>query len=135
MTERIIIKHPVDLVAHLNSIRSRKQEHFGVAFLDSGLELISKKILFVGGISRTIVDKKVIYWEACKKKANGVILFHNHPSYNLTPTKEDIDLTNDLAKGFDLLGISLLDHIIVSKYGFNSFVESGLLLNLAVITE
>lgn len=100
-----------------------KQEHFGIILLNSQREIIQTKCLFVGSDNTCQVHKKMIFWLACQKSASAIVLFHNHPSGNPAPSDVDISLTNDIVKGGELLGIQILDHLIVSKNGYYSFVS------------
>ncbi len=78
-----------------------------------------------GGITGTIVDQRLIFAVALKCNATGIILCHNHPSGKLLPSEEDITLTKSIGKCAELLGVSLLDHLIISKNGFYSFSNEG----------
>lgn len=124
MKERIRICHPQDCVSLLLRYRRKKQEHFGAIFLNSQKEVIQIKDFFKGSDCVCQVYPKLIFWQACKKEASAIILFHNHPSGNETPSKDDIDLTNNFVKGGELIGIQILDHIIIGKNGYYSFLEN-----------
>ena len=100
-----------------------KQEHFGIILLNSQREIIQTKCLFVGSDNICTVHKKMIFWLACKKSASAIVLFHNHPSGNTDPSDYDINLTNEIVKGGELLGIQILDHLVVSKNGYYSFAD------------
>jgi DNA repair protein RadC len=78
-----------------------------------------------GGISGTIVDIRIILSVALKCNASSIILVHNHPSGNLTPSEADIKITDKLKNACELLEIYLLDHLIISKEGYYSFAKSG----------
>ena len=80
-----------------------------------------------GGIAGTVADPKIIFACALKCAASGIILSHNHPSGNLTPSQADIDLTKKLSAGAKLLDIQLLDHIIITSEAYYSFADEGLL--------
>lgn len=80
-----------------------------------------------GGISGTVADPKIIFVTALKALASGIILAHNHPSGNLTPSQADIDLTKKLKEGGKFLEISILDHIILTSESYYSFADDGLL--------
>ena len=69
----------------------------------------------------------MIFWLACQKSASAIVLFHNHPSGNPDPSGYDINLTDDIVKGGELLGIQILDHIIISRCGYYSFLEHDLM--------
>jgi DNA repair protein RadC len=100
-----------------------KQEHFGVIFLNSSKEVIQTKCFYVGWDNRCFVQPKMIFWKACKLEASSMILFHNHPSGNTEPSDFDIELTKNFEKGGKLLGIQVLDHIIIGRYDYYSFLE------------
>ena len=122
-----ILTSPWETVRLLKGYANRKQEHFGIILLDAGRKVIEKKVLFVGGSARCPVDVKVVFWEACKKEASGIILFHNHPNGNSGPSKLDLETTEAIAHGSEILGIELLDHIIVSERDYFSFLEHNLI--------
>lgn len=80
-----------------------------------------------GGLSGTLADPKVIFAVALKACASGMILAHNHPSGELSPSDADISLTRKLKSGGDILQINVHDHLIVSRYGFYSFLDEGMM--------
>ena len=129
------VKNSSDVVELLKSYRFKKQEHFGIICLDSGYNVISKKVLFKGGVDGALVYKNILYWEMCKKSASAIIIFHNHPGGNVLPSKEDIATTQDIENGCNLLGISLLDHVIVSKHRYYSFKEHDKIGNTETETK
>jgi DNA repair protein RadC len=100
-----------------------RQEHFGVVFLNSQREVIQTKCFFVGSDNACHVYGKIVWWKACKLEASSIILFHNHPSGDTSPSDLDIELTKEFEKGGALLGIQVLDHIIIGKYDYYSFLE------------
>ncbi len=78
-----------------------------------------------GGISGTVVDIKIVLSVALKCHASGIILVHNHPSGNLTPSESDKQITKKLKQACELLDINLLDHLIITKENYYSFSDSG----------
>ena len=78
-----------------------------------------------GGITASLVDVRLIFAVALKCNATGIIICHNHPSGNLKASKADINLTNKIKECSTLLDITLIDHLIISKTGFYSFINSG----------
>ena len=122
-TKKITILNPGNCVSLLTKYSRMKQEHFGVIFLNSQKEVIQTKCFFVGSDNRCNIYPKIVFWKACKLEASAMILFHNHPSGNTTPSQNDIELTERFEKGGNLLGIQILDHIIISKYDYYSFLE------------
>lgn len=124
MKERKTICNPQDCVVLLLKYGRMKQEHFGVIYLNSKREVIQTKCFFVGSDNICSVYPKLVFWKACTLKASSMILFHNHPSGNPEPSEYDIKLTDSFVKGGELLGIQVLDHVIVSKYRYHSFLEN-----------
>lgn len=123
MKERIRICHPQNCVTLLRRYTRMRQEHFGVVFLNSQREVIQTKCFFVGSDNACHVYGKIVWWKACKLEASSIILFHNHPSGDTSPSDLDIELTKEFEKGGALLGIQVLDHIIIGKYDYYSFLE------------
>jgi DNA repair protein RadC len=80
-----------------------------------------------GGTTGTVVDVKLVFSVALKCNASSIIISHNHPSGNLNPSESDKVMTEKLRKAGDYLDIKLLDHIIVTKHGFFSFADEGLI--------
>ncbi len=125
--ESIVIRSPADTLSLIHPYGKKKQEHFGVICLDGGYGVKSRKVLFVGGTAKCQVDLKVIFWEICRREAEAVIFFHNHPAGEISPSVPDRKTTEELAEGLKTLGIQLLDHIIIGRYGYFSFLEHGLI--------
>ncbi|MFO7790205.1 MAG: RadC family protein [Bacteroidota bacterium] len=108
-------------------IRELPHEEFWVIYVDRGNQVIESKRLSTGGTVGTIVDIKLIMKHAIDILAQGIVLSHNHPSGNHTPSKGDIDHTYKLRDAAKLFDIKLLDHVIISDQGYYSFVDNGLL--------
>lgn len=109
--------HVIPLVGNL--IESR-QEHLMAFYLNARSELIHKALISKGTATASIAHPRDILWPAIEQGAVQIILVHNHPSGSLTPSTEDIHMTITIRKAAELLGFTLLDHIIVSKEGFKS---------------
>ena len=120
------IRHPSDVLNYIK-IANKKWEHFGVILLNGNHEIIKNKVLFVGGLSAATVDLRVVFYTAIKNLASGIIVYHNHPSGNCEPSKQDLETTKRLKDAGKLLGIQLLDHVIVGKGNYMSFMEYDLL--------
>lgn len=114
---------PKDVVPLIQKYAKHKQERFGCVFLNAVHDVIKVKVFFIGSDSRCMVTPRIIFWDACKKNVNSMIVFHNHPSGNPNPSAEDFNLTKGLVKAGDVLGIEILDHVIVSRTGYYSFLE------------
>jgi DNA repair protein RadC len=80
-----------------------------------------------GGLNGTVADPKVLFTEALKSCASGIILAHNHPSGELDPSRENTALTNKIKAGADLLDFKVLDHLIISKDSYYNFADEGLM--------
>jgi DNA repair protein RadC len=100
-------------------------EMFVAVFVNKGNRVIDSSIFSQGGITGTVVDVKTIARRAIEIGASGVIVSHNHPSGNLSPSNEDKSLTKKLKQGLNTLDIALIDHIIVSDEGYYSLSDSG----------
>ncbi|MCI8394009.1 MAG: DNA repair protein RadC [Bacilli bacterium] len=112
----------------LNIFQSRlekmTQEHFIAVFLNSKNEVIQFRTIFIGSANRSIVHPRDIFKEAIKYSAVKIIVLHNHPSGDPTPSKEDAIFTNRLLKSGELLQIPLIDHIIIGAQNYYSFYDS-----------
>jgi len=121
-SESVVLDKPEKAASFLRyKIGYEDKEHFVALFLDINKNLISFKNLFSGTVDRLSVYPREIAEEAIAKKASFVLVSHNHPSGNLTPSEEDIKLTDKLINALDSLDIKMADHIIISKKGFYSF--------------
>jgi DNA repair protein RadC len=103
------------------------QEEFKVLLLNRANNALGIYSLSKGGISGTIVDVRLLFAVALKCNASGVIICHNHPSGNTTPSEADITLTKKIKKCSELFDITLIDHLIITKSTFYSFSTEGLL--------
>jgi len=102
-------------------------EQFKVIFTNRANKVLGVFEVSTGGIAGTVADPKLIFVAALKAGATGLILSHNHPSGNLTPSHADIELTRKIKQGGQLLEIQLLDHIIITSESYYSFADEGLL--------
>ena len=105
----------------------KKQEYFYCLYLDNSKKVIKNKMLFLGTLNYSTVHPREIFKEAYLVNATSIICIHNHPTGNITPSKNDIELTNNLVKIGMLLGIKIDDHIIISKNNYYSFFENNLI--------
>lgn len=104
-----------------------RHEVFMVLFLSQSNKVIYHKIVSSGGITGTVADPKIIFREALEHDAIKLVLCHNHPSGELRPSREDINLTKRISDAAVLLDMKVLDHLIVSSQGYYSFSDEGLL--------
>ena len=106
-------------------LRRESREVFAVLCLDSALNLIHYEVLFVGGITSCAVCIKQVLRHALTHAATQLIIAHNHPHTDATPSHADNQLTNRLAEACSLLDITLIDHIIVGRNDTLSYAEQG----------
>ena len=102
-------------------------EKFYVIYLSSSNEVIEFEENSTGTLDRSSVYPREIYKRVISLNAKSIILAHNHPSDNITPSKSDIELTNEIAKGLKNFGALLIEHIIITKNSYFSFLEEGLI--------
>ncbi|QAT60969.1 DNA repair protein RadC [Acidilutibacter cellobiosedens] len=131
-TRNPIISSPNDASAFFHSIMEKiyDKEAFVVAFLNTKNRIIDHEVVSVGTINSSIVHPREVFRNAIINKANSVILCHNHPSGDINPSAEDITITRRLKETGEILGISVLDHLIINGINQNkmySFKEKGVL--------
>lgn len=108
-----------------NILGDKKQEYFYAVYLDTKGNYLGKKCLFIGTINNSVVHPREIFKEAYLLSANGIICIHNHPSGDVTPSKEDILLTLRIKEIGMIHGINLLDHVIIGNNSYYSFYDNG----------
>ena len=101
------------------------QEKFLVVYLDTKKYVISKKVIFVGTVNSSSITPRDVFREAVKLNSVSMILVHNHPAGSVTPSYEDIYLTNEFIKLGRMMGVSVIDHLIIGKNNYYSFRESN----------
>ena len=122
------ISCPVDVVGFFQKhIGHSVQEHFTALFLNARNAPLGWREISRGSVSASIVHPRECFLPAISLAASGVILAHNHPSNDPSPSKDDLDLTRRLVKAGELLGIEVLDHLIIVDNGFLSLKEKGLM--------
>ena len=107
-----------------DKIGEKKQEYFYCVYLDNQKKVLDDKLLFIGTINYSVVHPREIFKEAYLLGASAIICIHNHPGGNVLPSKQDIEITNNLVEVGKLLGIKVLDHIIICKEKYYSFLEN-----------
>lgn len=121
------IINPKDIVPFVKAYSMQPQEYFVCITLNGGHEILQIRVVSIGTINKAIVHPREVFSEALKENAAAIIVCHNHPSGNCEPSEDDINTTRVLMKAADILGISLLDHVIFDKNSYFSFVEHNLL--------
>lgn len=125
---RFVVRCPEDAAEYLRDMEGLQQEHFDVIFLNTKNEIIGRKNIFKGSLNASIVHPRETFKEAVKVSAASIIVTHNHPSGDPSPSQEDIQVTKRLAAAGKMIGIEVLDHIIIGSNGrFTSIKEKGYL--------
>ncbi len=104
-----------------------KKEHFKSIFLDSRKRIIKEETIFIGSLNTSIIHPREIFQAAFEEGAAAIILLHNHPSGDPKPSDDDIEITEQLAKAGEILGIEVIDHLIIGHNRYFSFKEKGYL--------
>ncbi|MFT4534135.1 MAG: DNA repair protein RadC [Saprospiraceae bacterium] len=102
-------------------------EEFWILLLNRGSKLIKKIKISSGGVNAVLADPRLIFKHAIENLSSVIILVHNHPSGNLKPSREDINITKKLHEGAKLLDMSVPDHLIITQEGYFSFADEGLM--------
>jgi DNA repair protein RadC len=116
-----------DLVARLDSIRNKQQEHFVALTLDGGQRLIAQRTITIGILDTVLAHPREVFSDAIVDRAATVVVAHNHPSGDPKPSNKDITLTQQLAAAGQLLGVPLSDHLVLTKTEVYSFRQHHLL--------
>ena len=123
-----VVRRPADLARYL-MVRygDDGEESFGIVLLDGRNRFVRELRLSRGGWSASVVRPREIFRQALLAAAPAIILFHNHPSGDPTPSREDVGITRQVREAGELLGIRVLDHLVVGAEGFVSMRERGLI--------
>ena len=116
-------KAVADYYSH--SLRHLSKEQSMVLFADAKSRIFKDQILAIGTINASLMSAREVYLAALKENAVFIILLHNHPSGDPTPSREDFQVTKRMTEAGELLGIRLLDHIIIGDNRYISFKEKG----------
>lgn len=122
-----IIKSPKDVANIVMHIRKNRKENFVVLYLNARNQLIHKETIAIGTLNASIVHPREVFQPAISSSAASIILTHNHPSGDTTPSDEDIKLTRRMIKAGEIMGIEVLDHVIVSEKTCLSMKDEGLI--------
>ena len=122
------INSPTAILPYLAHYAKRKTEHFISISLTGANEIINIRVVSIGTLMNTLVHPREVFADLILDRAASVIFAHNHPSGDVEPSPEDIDLTYRLLEASDILGIEVLDHIIFSQRGnYVSLAERGII--------
>lgn len=115
------VRSPQDACRAAAAIRSAAKEHFLALYLDARNVVIHEEVVSIGSLNANIVHPREVFRPAIVHAAAAVVVVHNHPSGDVSPSKEDIQLTSRLVETGRMLGIEVLDHVIISESSFLSF--------------
>ncbi len=110
---------------YMEDMRYLDKERLLLIMLDSRLGLIKDIVLSVGTVNASLISPAEVFYEACRNRAVGIVLLHNHPSGNSDPSRQDIEVTVQIDKAGSILGIHLIDHIIIGDNNYTSLKEYG----------
>ncbi|MBV6459605.1 MAG: hypothetical protein HONBIEJF_02755 [Fimbriimonadaceae bacterium] len=124
---RSSIQTPGDVISLFEHIRTETREHFCVAFLNTKNEVLSVKVMHVGTLDTSLVGAREIFRDAVREGAAAIVVAHNHPSGDSTPSPQDISVTQTLVEAGKLLDIDVLDHVVIGREKDVSLRERGLM--------
>ena len=126
VTERPRLTTPRQLAAYLlPQYGAGIVEQFGIVMLDTKHRLIRIKLVSVGSLDATVVHPREVFREAASASAAAIVLFHNHPSGDPTPSQDDLALTTRMVSAGSIMGIEVVDHLILADQRYFSLVEAG----------
>ena len=123
--EGLKISFPPDVLPLIRHYADRKQEHFICVSLNGANEVITTRVVSVGLVNKTQVHPREVFADPITDRASAIIVAHNHPAGELTPSREDAEITKRLKEAGETLGIKLLDHIIFNHKSYYSYLENG----------
>jgi len=126
--EKPVIDSPLTAFAHIQpDIQNEKTEVLGVMLRDVRRTLVHKEIVARGTLDQVIMHPREVFCSAIRHRAHSVIVVHNHPSGDPTPSDKDVEITSMLRAAGQVIGIPLIDHLIVGRSRFFSFRERGIM--------
>lgn len=126
--DKVKITSPEDVaLLVMDEMRFLAKEHFRVIFLNTKNYVIQIKDVSIGSLNSSIVHPREVFLEAIKLSSASIILCHNHPSGDTTPSQEDINITKRLIEAGKIIGIEVLDHIIIGDVNYLSFKEKNII--------
>ena len=125
--DRFAVRSPADVAQLLMAEMAHlEQEHFRVLYLDTRNRLLGTETVYVGSLNASHIRVGEVFRDAVKRNCAAIIVVHNHPSGDPTPSPEDVEVTRQLVKAGDLVDVEVLDHLIIGLQRFISMRERGL---------
>ena len=125
LKETVKITAPQDVLPLLADIRDKQQEYFICISLNGANEVIEKRVVTIGLLDKSPVHPREVFADPITDRASAIVVAHNHPTGNVAPSKDDIEVTKKLKAAGETLGIKVLDHIIFNHKGYYSFLENN----------
>lgn len=123
---RVRLRSPRDVATYLlPTFGSRPVEHFGVVLLDTKHRVLRTTVLAVGTLNTTVVEPRDVFREAMLGAAAAIVVFHNHPSGDPSPSPDDVELTRRLVAAGTVMGVDVVDHVVLGDVRYVSFKEMG----------
>jgi len=117
------IRNAEDVYEYLQDMRNLPKEHLRGLYLNSHNRIIRDEVISIGTVNSSIFHPREVFHPAIESNAAAVVLAHNHPSGEMNPSKEDIEITQQIIQAGKILGISVLDHVIITSRGFKSVIK------------
>ncbi len=127
LKETVKITNAKDILPLVADIADKKQEYFVCISLNGANEVIEKRIVTIGLVNSSQIHPREVFADVIADRATAVIFAHNHPSGDPKPSESDAKTHRQLTEAGKILGLHILDHIIVTKKGYFSFQETGLI--------
>ena len=124
--ERPVVRSPQDVVALLKAeMVLLEQEHLRVVLLNTRNQVLAVPEVYKGNVNTAVVRPSEVFRDAVRESCPAVIVVHNHPSGDPTPSADDVSITKQIVEAGALLGIEVLDHVVIARGGFASLRERG----------
>ena len=127
LKDTVKISRAQDVLPIVSDLIEKRQEHFVCISLNGANEVIEKRIVTVGLLNMSPVHPREVFADVIVDRAAAVIFVHNHPSGDLRPSDADLRIHEQLTEAGKILGLRILDHIIISRRGYLSFQEAGII--------
>lgn len=121
------LKSAAELYANLRPLADLDREVFVAIHIDHKTRMVGVHVISLGSIAASLVHPREVFKAAILTNAHALIVVHNHPSGDPTPSREDREITERLKSSGDILGIPLFDHVVIATDGFRSFADAGML--------
>ena len=122
---RPVLRTPREVYEATADLRVQRREHFLGLYLNTRNRLLARETISVGSLNASILHPREVFEPALRLGAASVVVVHNHPSGETDPSEDDLCITRRLAEAGEILGITLLDHVIVAGPGYTSLKEEG----------